>query len=156
MALPGELKAARDGTARTVVILGMLNILYGLGTIFLQMLPFVIIELFPPRQQFDAHFSPFTLKFALSIMFIVGGVGLLFFMRWGRVLSAFAAIGTIAISIFSFVRTTVYELRVGGSGEESFFLGFIIAAFLKFVLLIYPVLLLVLLCRNSGGAKLEN
>jgi len=132
----------------------MLNILYGLGLISLQMLPFMIIKLFPPRQPLDFHLSPFTWRSAFSIMFIIGGLGLLSFMRWGRILSGFAAIGTIITSIFSLVQSSLGALQEPDVAQP--LLGILIAAFLMAILLIYPVILLILLRRGYIWARLEK
>jgi hypothetical protein len=153
LALP-EPKTSRDGTARTSVVLGALNILYGLGLILMQILPFMIIRLFPPRQPLGLHFSYFTLRFSFSIMFVIGGVGLISFQRWGRFVSGFAAIGTIGTSMVSLVMFSLRALQEPDVAQP--LLGVFITAFLTAVLLIYPAVLLVLLGRIFLRVNLEK
>jgi hypothetical protein len=149
----GEHQLPKRKASGIVVVLGVLNILYGIGTMMLGILPFILAYVslgHVPYSLSPSLLPGIILHFTMTALLIVGGIGLLLLTRWGRVLSIFAAAMFIALAVIGFARF-VLSVATGNAGGSQPWLGVLIGGALQAVVLIYPVALIVLL--NSGSVK---
>jgi len=134
-------------------ILGILNVLYGVGLLLFRTLPFAFMLFGPRRPSFPiapiAATAVFSSDSLFPILFIIGGIGLLRAKTWARVVSIVAAGLMTAAIILDFLGTVLRTATVPSGASEPW-VGVLLSAIFNLILLIYPVVLIILLGRRRN------